>query len=251
MGGMTEPFKLIPDQGNRDIFVFGDHASNYIPPELENLGLRDADMIRHIALDIGTATVIRSLCAHFKCPGQLAGFSRLLIDPNRDTSASDLIPESSDGTSIPGNQALEPTDKQHRIDRFYQPYHDQIGQTLDRLASPFVIYIHSFTPKPKTGQARRMDFGLLMKHDPESAVRLRKAFKRANPEFKIEVNQPYSAEQYNHTMDTHVAPRILRHLAIEIRQDHIDSEEKALKIAAILAERIGPIIENAVSPNSN
>lgn len=247
---MTEAYQIIPERGNRDIFVFGDHASNLIPPEFENLGLQAEDLARHIAWDIGTETVIQSLCERFKCPGQMAGFSRLLIDPNRDTGAVDVVPEVSDGTTIPGNQNLTAGDIQRRIDGYYQPYHDQVSTTLKRLKNPFVIYIHSFTPKPATGEARSMDFGLLVKHDPNSAEQLRQNLLGLSENFTVEVNQPYSAEYFNHTMDTHVSSPALRHLAIEIRQDHINTEEKARHIAALLADCIDPIIKGTVSPLS-
>ena len=250
VGGMTEAYKLIPGAGNRDVFVFGDHASNHIPPELNNLGLSGADLTRHIAWDIGTETVIRHLCEHFKCAGQLAGFSRLLIDPNRETSAADLVPEVSDGTVIPGNADLSAADIQRRIENYHQPYHNQVSQTLKRLNQPFVIYIHSFTPRPHKGESRSMDFGLLVKHDPDSAAVLQENLLNMPQNFTVEVNQPYSAEYYNYTMDTHVARPALRHLAIEIRQDHIDTEEKARHIAALLADCIEPIIDQAVTPHS-
>ncbi|CAM3746307.1 N-formylglutamate amidohydrolase [Litorimonas haliclonae] len=250
VGGMTEPFKLIPEKGNHDIFVFGDHASNQIPSELNNLGLSGEDLTRHIAWDIGTETVIRQLCEHFGCVGQLAGFSRLVIDPNRGTDAIDLVPEISDGTKIPGNSNLSAKDVQQRIERYYQPYHNQVNATLKALGNPFVIYIHSFTPHPHTGEKRSMDFGLLVKHDPSSAEVLRQNLVELPQNFTVEVNEPYSAEYYNHTMDTHVTSPALRHLAIEIRQDHIDTEEKARQIAALLADCIEPIINGTVSPLS-
>ena len=247
---MTEAYKLIPHEGNCDIFVFGDHASNDIPAEFNNLGLRGEDLTRHIAWDIGTETVIRHLCEHFECAGQLAGFSRLLIDPNRGTNASDLVPEVSDGTPIPGNTNLSIADIQHRIDNYYLPYHNQVSATLRTLKKPFVIYIHSFTPHPLTGENRSMDFGLLVKHDPNSAEVLRQNLTNLPHNFTVEVNQPYSAEYYNHTMDTHVTEPTLRHLAIEIRQDHIDTEEKARHIAALLADCIEPVINGSVTLHS-
>lgn len=250
VGGMTEAFKLIPDEGNRDIFVFGDHASKYIPPELDNLGLNGEDLTRHIAWDIGTEVVIRQLCEHFKCAGQLAAFSRLVIDPNRDASAEDLVPEVSDGTVIPGNRNLSAADLQHRIENYHQPYHNQVSETLRSLEQPFVIYIHSFTPRPHKGENRSMDFGLLVKHDPGSADILRENLLTLPQNFTVEVNQPYSAEYYNHTMDTHVVRPALRHLAIEIRQDHIDTEDKARQIAALLADCIEPVISRSVTPHS-
>ncbi len=238
----TESFETIPETGNADLFVFGDHASKHIPEDLNNLGLSGDDLTRHIAWDIGTDVIVRRLCEKFKCAGQLAGFSRLVIDCNRSQDASSLIVSESDGTLIPGNQNLSDADRQARIDRFYTPYHAQLGQTLDGMDKPFVISVHSFTPHPKKGEFRLVEIGLLARYDMESAEQLRESFMRLGRNFMVGVNQPYSAYVLNHTVDTHIAPRALRHLAIEVRQDHIDTEKKAKEMADILAGRMAPII---------
>ena len=67
-------------------------------------------------------------------------------------------------------------------------------------------------------------------------------FMRLGRAFTIGVNEPYSAYDLNHTIDANVAPRGLRHLAIEIRQDHIDSDEKARDIAQVLAKQLEPLV---------
>jgi len=59
------------------------------------------------------------------------------------------------------------------------------------------------------------------------------------------MNEPYSAHDLNHTIDANVASRGLRHLAIEIRQDHIETEEKARDIASVLAGRLAPIVNRS------
>jgi len=59
------------------------------------------------------------------------------------------------------------------------------------------------------------------------------------------MNEPYSAYNLNHTVDANVAPRGLRHLAIEIRQDHIDTAEKARDIAQVLAGRLEPLVNRS------
>ena len=72
-------------------------------------GLDPADLTRHIAWDIGAAGVARELSNLLDSPAILCGTSRLVIDCNRHPGAVDLIPEISDGTSIPGNQNLTET----------------------------------------------------------------------------------------------------------------------------------------------
>ncbi len=239
---MSQAFHMIKAVSDAPVFIFGDHASRHIPNAYDNLGLTGDDLIRHIAWDIGTETVIRHLCEHFGCGGQLAGVSRLVIDLNRDPEAKGLIPAESDGTHIPGNADLSEAQRQDRMARFYTPYHAALGQNLGRLKTPFVLSIHSFTPKPDTGEARPTDIGLLVRHDAASAKQFKEMCQEISPSFQVDINLPYSAYDLNYTVDEHVAPRGLRHLAIEIRQDHIDTDEKARAIASVLANVIEPII---------
>ena len=242
---MSEAFHIIPAVKDTPVFIFGDHASKHIPDKFNNLGLQGDDLTRHIAWDIGSQAVIEHLCEHFGCAGQLAAVSRLVIDINRDPGAAGLIPHDSDGTKIPGNASLSQAERQDRIDRFYTPYHNALGQTLDTLDDPLVLSIHSFTPKPDLGDHRFTDIGLLVKHDERRAKQFREMFMRLGRNFTIGMNEPYSAYDLNYTVDEHVAPRGLRHLAIEIRQDHIDTDDKARDIASVLADRLEPIVSRA------
>ena len=242
---MTQAFHSISAAKTTPLFIFGDHASKHIPSEYNNLGLSGDDLTRHIAWDIGTEIIVRELCAHFGCGGQLAGVSRLVIDLNRELDMPGLIPVVSDGTLISANEHLSEDARQDRIEHFYNPYHAAIGTALEALNDPLVISIHSFTPKPKLGDYRLVDIGLLVKHDEESAEQLREMFMRLGRNFTIGMNEPYSAYDLNHTIDANVAPRGFRHLAIEIRQDHIETEDKARDIASVLAGRLEPIVNRS------
>lgn len=242
---MTSAFHKISATKETPLFIFGDHASMYIPQEFDNLGLTGEDLTRHIAWDIGTDTIVRDLCAHFGCAGQLAGVSRLVIDLNRDLTAPGLIPVVSDGTLVSGNENLSDVARQDRIERFYNPYHTALKTALDGFEDPLVLSVHSFTPKPNLGDYRLLDIGLLVKHDEDSAEQLREMFMRLGRHFTIGMNEPYSAHDLNHTIDAHVAPRGLRHLAIEVRQDHIDTDEKARDMARVLAGRLEPLVNRS------
>lgn len=237
-------YEHIAAQQNVSLFIFGDHASRYIPPKLNNLGLSGVDLTRHIAWDIGTADIIRALCKHFACAGQLAALSRLVIDLNRDINTGGLIPVESDGTHIPGNQNLSKSQRQQRIDNFYTPYHNALSDELDkRRDDPLVISMHSFTPKPLTGAARDVDIGLLVKHDVETAQKFADVMKRIAPQFTMGMNEPYSAFDLNYTVDAHIGPRGLRHLAIELRQDHIDNQSGVQQMIHHLIKAISALLE--------
>ena len=239
------PFQLLPAKTNCPVFVFCDHATNHIPAAFDDLGLSRADLGRHIAWDIGAETLTRQFCNTYGAAGLLAGFSRLLIDPNRDENSPALISESSDTTLIPGNQNLSAAQRQVRIDEYYTPYHQALEAELDavekRSLDPLIISIHSFTPKPHSSGQRELDIGLLWKVDEDKAVRVKAEIERIHP-YHIELNEPYSALKLNHTMDHHVVPRGLRHITLEVRQDLIDTEAKALKMAGHLTKALNHFI---------
>ena len=240
---MSEPFHIIPAISETPLFLFGDHASRHIPARYENLGLSGDDLTRHIAWDIGSEAVLRALCKRFGCGGIVAGFSRLLIDPNRSKRMDSLIPDSSDGTLIPGNQNLDAAARAERIDTLYGPYHKALMGQINQLTSPLIISVHSFTPKPNLGEARPWDMGLLVKHDETTAQDFKDAIYRLAPKLSVGINQPYSAHDLNHTIDFHVAPRALPHLAIEIRQDHIRHDEDVATYAKLIGDALKQIMD--------
>ena len=239
---MHSSFDTIPARRDVPLFIFGDHASAHIPAEYDNLGLSGEDLTRHIAWDIGTDVIVRDLIAHFGCGGQIATISRLVIDLNRDTRMPCLIPVESDGTYIPGNHAVSLDERNNRIERFHIPYHAALDARLAELNDPLVVSVHSFTPKPDLGEMRHIDIGLLVKHDEPSARAFEMELKRIHPEWRIGINEPYSAHILNHTIDTNVAGKGFRHLAIEVNQGLIDTDAKAAVIATKLAECLDPML---------
>jgi len=238
---MSDPFHILPPSQKTRLFIFGDHASRHIPSRYENLGLSGDDLTRHIAWDIGSEDVIRGLCGRFGCGGLLAGFSRLLIDPNRSKDMECLVPDNSDGTVIPKNQNLDVLGRADRIETLYAPYHAALSDQLNQQDLALVISMHSFTPKPNLGERRTLDLGLLVKHDEATAQAFKDAIYRLAPDLSVGMNEPYSAYDLNHTIDLHVAPRALPHLAIEIRQDHIDHPAGVTRFVKLLGDAIKQI----------
>ena len=57
------------------------------------------------------------------------------------------------------------------------------------------------------------------------------------------MNEPYSAHDLNHTIDLHVAPRALPHLAIEIRQDHIHHDQGVACYVKLLGDALKQIMD--------
>lgn len=232
-------FFYVPGR-NRRRLVICDHASNRIPPRYGDLGLDATERQRHIAWDPGAAGVAESLAARLDCPLFLHGWSRLLIDPNRQRHAPDLVAAISDGTPIPGNTGLDEAEREHRWRHYHQPYHRAIAAHLDACEAeglrPLLISVHSFTPEIG-GFVRPWQAGVLWDQDPDSAQRLIAYLRDLG--YVVGDNQPYSGrDQFGYSIEMHAVPRGLRHALIEIRQDLLltpaDQHAWAQRLAAAL-----------------
>ena len=148
---------ILRPQGSSRLVFFCDHASNRIPEELHDLGLPAPELTRHIAWDIGAAGVTEVLSEIFDAPAIFCPTSRLVIDCNRQLHAADLIPESSDGTAIPGNRLLSEAARAVRVERWFHPYHDAVEAVLlereARGVPSIAVSIHSMTAS-LAGKAR-------------------------------------------------------------------------------------------------
>ena len=123
------PYEIIMGDHAKGMMLVADHARNALPEEYGDLGLPASEFERHIAYDIGVEAVTRRLAVLTGTPGVIAGFSRLLIDPNRGEDDPTLIRQLYDGTVVPGNYPMAGEERARRLDRYYRPYHDAVGAT--------------------------------------------------------------------------------------------------------------------------
>ena len=238
-----DPFtRLGPESGAARLLVC-DHAANALPEGYGTLGLPAEAFLRHIAYDIGAASLTRALSARLGAPAILARYSRLFIDLNRGAEDPTLIMALSDGALIPGNHPLTEVERAHRIAAVYEPYHCAIAAEIDavlaRGAAPRLISVHSFTPVWR-GRPRPWHVGVLWNRDGRLARPLLEAL-RAEGDLVVGDNEPYSGELEGDCMDRHGTKRGLPHVLIEIRQDLIDTEAGALR----WADRLARVIELA------
>jgi predicted N-formylglutamate amidohydrolase len=236
----TAPRILRPQGAGRFVF-FCDHASNHIPPEVHDLGLPAFELARHIAWDIGAAGVTEALSEIFDAPAILCNTSRLVIDCNRQLDASDLIPEISDGTVIPGNSHLSETARATRIERWFHPYHNAIESILlDRAArgvASIAVSIHSMTAS-LAGQPRPWEIALSSHLDRSLADPVLAALRRPG-DVAVGDSQPYNLDpDVDYSIPFHALRRGLPHLQVEFRQDEImeatAQREWALRFAQAL-----------------
>ena len=220
---MTGP-RILRPHGSGRFVLFCDHASNYIPLELHDLGLPASELGRHIAWDIGAAGVTEALSEIFDAPAILCNTSRLVIDCNRHLNASDLIPEVSDGTVIPGNLHLSAADRATRIEHWFHPYHDAVESILrEREAGgvqSIAVSIHSMTPC-LAGEPRPWQIALSSHADRSLADPVLAGLRRSG-EVVVGDNQPYDLDpEVDYSVPFHALRRNLPHIQVEFRQDEI------------------------------
>ncbi|HEX4998602.1 MAG TPA: N-formylglutamate amidohydrolase [Terriglobia bacterium] len=224
---MTGP-RVHRREGSSSFVFFCDHASNFVPAELGDLGLPKEALARHIAWDIGAAGVAEELSAIFDAPAILCGVSRLVIDANRQLHARDLIPETSDGTPIPGNLSLTGDARAARIDRWFTPYHDAIESVLlEREAKgiqSILVSIHSMTAQPAAPPGslpRPWQISICSSQDRGLADILLAALRRSG-DVVVGDNQPYDLDPgVDYSIPFHALRRNLPQAQVEFRQDEI------------------------------
>ncbi|MDH3234380.1 MAG: N-formylglutamate amidohydrolase [Alphaproteobacteria bacterium] len=239
------PFEVVNPDGAAPFLLLCDHASERVPAALEHLGLDEPVIRRHIGWDIGAAEVSRRLSHRFDAPLVLSGYSRLVIDCNRELDDPTSIPEISDGVIISGNRSLHPRAIEARQAQIFHPYHNAVRAALKRFAdrghAPGIISMHSFTPVFR-GDERPWHIGVLWNKDP----RIPKPFianLQADSDIAVGDNEPYSGvDQYGYSISNHAEAHGFPHVLIEIRQDLIDTHHGAAAWSERIARTLGPAL---------
>ncbi|WP_343312776.1 N-formylglutamate amidohydrolase [Brucella sp. BE17] len=225
------------------LMLTADHARRDMPANYGSLGLKESEFERHIAYDIGVEALTRALAARLKAPAVLAGFSRLLIDPNRGEDDPTLIMQLSDGVVITGNYPLSAQERETRLRQFYRPYHDAVTQMRTTVAAqsghaPLIIAIHSFTPRWKNTE-RPWHIGLLWDRDDRAIAPLLKLLHAQN-DLVVGDNEPYNGALRNDALFRHATAQGFANVLIEVRQDLIANaqgvHEWAKRLAPMLKE---------------
>jgi predicted N-formylglutamate amidohydrolase len=222
--GEPHPANIVNASGTSPYVLICEHASNNLPSSLGTLGLSDADLRRHIAWDIGAEATARILSRLLDAPLVLQRYSRLA-----------------------GNRNLAPEARLARTNEIYRPFSHALEAVLDDRACKRIltipISIHSFTRIYK-GVERKLELGLLFDRDPWLANQLVKTC----PGMDVRLNEPYGPKDgVMHLMNLHAAPRGLKHLMIEIRNDLIETtrgqEEWAQRLSVPLNQALAKLGE--------
>jgi predicted N-formylglutamate amidohydrolase len=172
----------------------------------------------------------------------MAGFSRLLIDPNRGEDDPTLIRQLYDGTVVPANYPMAEAERERRLDLFYRPYHDAVAAMIASVAHaggapPLIFSVHSFTPVMQ-GRPRPWHAGVLWDLD-ERAARPLIDMLAADPLLTVGDNEPYDGALRGDTMYRHAIVNGFAHALLEIRQDLIADDGGAEEWAG----RLAPIVD--------
>lgn len=221
-----------PDPGKRGIVLVADHACNFVPPDIA-LGIEPALLDEHIALDIG----VEAVAERTGLPSFVATVSRLVCDLHREEHHPAVVPETSDGHVIPGNINA---DIERRLERFHRPYHAAMEAWLATAEPALIVSLHSFTPALRSAPAPRpWEVALLYNADDRAARLAIRLFEEHG--LTVGDNEPYSGRQLNATMNRHAEAHGRTYLAIEVRQDQIESEAGQERWAALIADVAGRV----------
>lgn len=235
------PVAVLNLHGHGPVVLICEHASRFIPDRFGALGLSPQDQLRHIAWDIGALGLASELSGMLDAPLVHATYSRLLLDLNRPIEATDSIAETSEGTVIPGNVAMDPSQRELRQRLIYAPFHAELDALVDRrIASGLptcVVSIHSFTPRYH-GVDRPWHVGVISRNDRSLADPLLAAL-RAEPGLCVGDNLPYGPQDgVYHSLERHGEARGLRGAMIEVRNDLLDDADSRKRWAQTLRRTI-------------
>lgn len=228
-GDATSPFLIICD-----------HAGNAVPAALAGLGLPQAELDRHIGIDIGILGVSERLSDQLQAPLVFQRYSRLVAECNRRLASPNFMAPVSDGTPVPANQNPTAEDRRARIREIVEPYHAEISARIDRgLAAdrpPILVSMHSFTPLLRAAPAPRpWQIGLCY-HQVRRFSDLVLAELSKHKGLVIGRNEPYGVNMIeDYSVPVHGEERGLPYVEFEIRQDLIADAAGQAEWAARLA----------------
>jgi predicted N-formylglutamate amidohydrolase len=230
-----DPVLVLNPEGRSNVVVVCEHASRFIPPEFENLGLDDLVRQSHIAWDPGALGVAHGLAKCLDAKLIASNVSRLVVDCNRPPSARDAMPERGETMDVPGNMNLTAAQRDKRTSRYYDPFHASLGAAIAAIQDPIVVTVHSFT-RIFHGTPRNVEIGIL--HDTDD--RLANTMKQIAPShtnLKVAINDPYGPEDgVTHTLKEHAIKVGHLNVMLEIRNDLIADAQSQDAMATCLAK---------------
>ena len=250
--------ELINSLGKAPIVLVCEHASNFIPETLNNLGLDNEAQASHVAWDIGAYELACEISRLLDAPLVTSRISRLVYDCNRSPESGIGIPSKSELIEVPGNLNLTASEINDRVQYVYKPFHQLVSDTIKKSphlsnskvhSVPAIITIHSFTPV-YFGEVRSVEFGILHDKDDRLAKPMMQAAQNRT-KLKTEFNSPYSAsDNVMHTVNKHATEQGLLNVMIEVKNDLLlntaDIKSVAADLSIIIQEALEAIKKEAI-----
>ncbi len=245
--GDPEPVVLVNASSKKAAVLVCEHAGRAIPRALGDLGLTEADLDRHIAYDIGAEKLSRMMAERLGLPLVLQSYSRLVVDCNRPVEAADAVPELSDAIPIRANMSIGAEQRQQRLDEIFFPFHEAVSEILDLHPRKAVFAIHSYTPVLGR-EERPWDLAFLFRKDSLTSRSLADSVKVLDPSLKIGMNEPYAIEvNADWFVPYHGERRGIAHSLIEVRNDHLGTDDACRRWASVLSAAIEQFLERMES----
>jgi len=187
----------------------------------------------------------RRLSELLAAPALLAGYSRLVVDCNRYIDDPAAFAHRSDGVEVPGNAALNDAERAQRTTNIYRPYHDAIGDALERFeetgVTPVFLSVHTMTDRMRDGARRAQEFTLCWARDDRLVQPVLERMRAKGA--VVGDNEPYSLDLgEDYTVPEQAMRRGLAHLQIEVRQDLVAEDEGAVHWATMIYEVVADLI---------
>jgi len=242
---MSDAYQIWGEDRPGRWLITADHASNRVPADVAggDLGVAVADMVRHIAWDVGAAGVAHALGVALQSPVIASDFSRLVIDPNRGEDDPTLLMKLYDGTIIPANRHADAAELARRLDRFHRPYHAALARLAARQADTVIVAVHSFTPCLAGRIPRPWQVGVLYSHLDERLSRPLIARLQGEPDLCVGDNEPYAGHLPGDSIDQHALRPGRHNTLIELRNDLIATPDQQ----KAWARRLAPILTDALA----
>jgi predicted N-formylglutamate amidohydrolase len=239
-----QPFEILNPHATRPLLLVCEHASRNLPERLEG-AYPEALMRTHYGCDIGTDALTRQLAEALQARAVVARYSRIVIDCNRRLRDPTLLLADTELGPVPANTDVSDEERAARIGEIFVPFHAAVSREIrsftDAGVTPVYVAIHSFTPE-LTGSPRPWDMGVMWDADPRLAQRLHEAL-HTEPGLLIGDNEPYSGKYAaDFSVDFHAERIGLANVAIEIRQDHLQSEAGISAWAVRLASALDELV---------
>ncbi|PWJ10058.1 N-formylglutamate amidohydrolase [Jannaschia seohaensis] len=237
--GPRDPSPVEISGGRAPLLLTVEHAGRGVPERLSDMGLPAGEIDRHIGWDIGALDLARAMAARLPATLVAQRYSRLVIDVNRPWDASDLVPETADGTEVPANAGLDGISRQQRWDEIHRPFHDAVAAGCDNGAKALVA-VHTYDPRRRADpEDRPWPVGLLWRQGNPLAEGLAARLSDHAAALPLGINAPYEIEdESDFTIPMHAERRGLPHVLIEVRNDFVRDAAGILLFADLLSQAI-------------